>query len=253
MIMEKITSISNSKIQELKKLFASKADRYACGKFVAEGVNIVKDIPEQLILALFMTEETFCKHEKIAEKCKNIYIISQKVMDSVSDTKSPSGVIAVCAMKSLVTDSEKCVVLDNLQDPGNAGTIIRTAVACGVSTIYCYGDCVDLYSPKVVRSSMGGIFFVNVKKMQSKENLNCELFALDMAGENLFEIKNIPQKFALLVGNESRGVSKQMRESADKIISLPMSKNMESLNAGVSLSIALYQLVYGWCFVAICI
>lgn len=242
--MEKITSISNSKIQEIKKLFASKADRYACGKFVAEGINIVKDIPEELILSLFMTEETFKRQEKIVAKSQNIYIVSQKVMDSISDTKTPSGVIAICEMKNLVADSDKCVVLDNLQDPGNAGTIIRTAVACGVSTIYCYGDCVDLYSPKVVRSSMGGIFFVNVKKLQFKEQLNCELFALDMAGENLFEMKDVPQKFALLVGNESRGVSKEMREWADKIISLPMSEKMESLNAGVSLSIALYQLIY---------
>lgn len=244
--MEKITSISNAKIQEIKKLLSSKADRYQSGKFIAEGVNIVKDIPDGFILALFMTENTFQKYQNIAKKNKNIYLVSDKVMGAISDTKSPSGVVAVCCMpQESDLKCDKCIVLDNLQDPGNAGTIIRTAVACGVHLIYCYGDCVDLYSPKVVRSSMGGIFFVNIKKLQSKSDLSVPLFVLDMAGENLFKLADKPSKFALLVGNESRGVSKEMKEQADNLISLPMNGNMESLNASVSLSIALYQLING--------
>lgn len=241
--MEKITSISNSKIQEIKKILTSKTERDKSRKFVAEGVNIVKDIPNSYILQLFMTEEMYNSKKNITTKCKNICVVSDKVMGAISDTKTPSGVVAICSMDIVPSvDNGRCVVLDNLQDPGNAGTIIRTAVACGVGTIYCYGDCVDLYSPKVVRSSMGGIFFVNVKKLQSKQDLECDLFVLDMAGENLYDIKSVPNKFAILVGNESRGVSEQMRSQADKIISLPMSKNMESLNAGISLSIALYHL-----------
>ncbi len=242
--MEKITSTSNAKVQEIKKLLNSKKDRYLLQKFVAEGVNIVKDIPNKYIDSLFMTEETFEKYKNITDKCSNIYLVANKIIEGISDTKSPSGVVAVCNMPVCddINDN-KCIVLDNLSDPGNAGTIIRTAVACGITTIYCYGECVDLYSPKVVRSSMGGIFFVNVKKLQSKNDLNLDLFVLDMAGENLYAMQNIPKNFALLVGNESRGVSKEMREGADRIISLPMSKNMESLNAGVSLSIALYHLV----------
>lgn len=241
--MEKITSIGNAKIQDVKKLLSSKSHRYESMRFVAEGVNIVKDIPNGYVLQLFMTEEAYQNYKDIATNCEDLYIVSDKVMVAISDTKSPSGVVAVCKMASYAEDGEISIVLDGLQDPGNAGTIIRTAVACGVSTIYCFGECVDLYSPKVVRSSMGGIFFVNVKKLQSKAHLNCKLFVLDMAGENLFDCKDIPSNFALLVGNESRGVSKEMRESADKVLSLPMSKNMESLNAGVSVSVALYSLL----------
>lgn len=241
--MEKITSVSNAKIQEIKKLLTSKSERHSSGKFIAEGVNIVKDIPNSFIIALFMTEEAFDRYKNIVDKCDNIYIVSDKVIACISDTKSPSGVVAVCKMECNVADSDVCIVLDNLQDPGNAGTIIRTAVACGVSTIYYYGDCVDLYSPKVVRSSMGGIFFVNCKKLNDKKDLNCDLVVLDMTGENIFFVKDIPKKFALLVGNESNGVSKEMLAQADKLISLPMSKNMESLNAGVSLSVALYNLI----------
>ena len=96
--MEKITSISNAKIQEIKKLLSSKADRYQSGKFIAEGVNIVKDIPNGFILALFMTENTFQKYQNITKKNKNIYLVSDKVMGAISDTKSPSGVVAVCCM-----------------------------------------------------------------------------------------------------------------------------------------------------------
>ena len=244
--MDKITSISNAKIQEIKKLLISKTERYQSGKFIAEGVNIVKDIPDSYILALFMTQNTFEKYGDITKKCDNIFLVNDKVMGVISDTKSPSGVVAICGMpkeNNLVCD--KCIVLDNLQDPGNAGTIIRTAVACGVKKIYCYGECVDLYSPKVVRSSMGGIFFVDVQKLNSKSELNMPLYVLDMAGSNLFSLRDKPNKFALLVGNESRGVSKEMKEQADKLISLPMSENMESLNAAVSLSIALYQMING--------
>lgn len=241
--MEKITSIANTKIQDIKKLLSSKDERVSKCLFLAEGVNIVKDIPNQYIKQLLMTEHTYNKYPEIATKCSSLYILTDKVMNAISDTKTPSGVVAVCDKDIKVNDSTSCVVLDNLQDPGNAGTIIRTAVACGISTIYCYGDCVDLYSPKVVRSSMGGIFFVNVKRLDNKEDIDCALLVLDMAGENLFEFDNIPEKFALLVGNESKGVSKEMRAQADRIISLPMSKNMESLNAGVSLSIALYNLM----------
>lgn len=241
--MERITSVSNSKVQDIKKLLSSKSHRMESERFVAEGVNIVKDIPNEYILQLFLTEDAYKNYGSIAKKCNELFIVSDKVMGAISDTKSPSGVVAVCKMADYVADSSTSIVLDNLQDPGNAGTIIRTAVACGVSTIYCFGDCVDLYSPKVVRSSMGGIFFVNVKKLSSKSQLNAELFVLDMAGENLFKMQNIPSKIALLVGNESRGVSTEMKKQADRIVSLPMSKNMESLNAGVSLSIALYTLL----------
>ena len=84
--MEKITSISNAKIQEIKKLLSSKADRYQSGKFIAEGVNIVKDIPDGFILALFMTENTFQKYQNIAKKNKNIYLLSDKVMGAISDS-----------------------------------------------------------------------------------------------------------------------------------------------------------------------
>ncbi len=244
--MEKITSISNAKVQEIKKLLNSKEARRLSGNFVAEGVNIVKDIPCENIKSLFMTEDAFERYPEIAVKCNEIVFVSEKVLGAISDTKSPSGVVAVCNVSNnKEVCRKKCIVLDNLQDPGNAGTIIRTAVACGIQLIYCYGDCVDLYSPKVVRSSMGGIFFVKVEKLSSKSELKQELLVLDMAGENLFSIDKKPDEFALLVGSESRGVSKEMREQADKIISLPMNKNMESLNAGVSLSIALYQLING--------
>lgn len=244
--MEKISSNSNQKVLQIKKLLSSKSFREQEGKFVAEGANIVKDIPNDRILQLYFTEETFCKYENIAKKSNNITLVTDKVMSAISDTKTPSGVLAVCSIKApMVKSCGNSIVLDNLQDPGNAGTILRTAVACGISDIYCYGDCVDLFSPKVVRSSMGGIFYVNVKKITTKNQLDAKLYVLDMNGENLFEMKKNQEKFALLVGNESNGVSQVMKNQADKIISLPMSKNMESLNAGVSLSIALYHLLNG--------
>lgn len=247
MRMDRITSTTNSKVQHIKKLLADKDERYSCRQFVAEGANIVKDIPKSRIVALYMTEDAATKYPEIAAKSQNVCLVADKVIAAISDTKTPSGVVAVCSMdgEPQWTEDGIAIVLDNLRDPGNAGTIIRTAAACGVSKIYVYGDSVDLYSPKVVRSSMGGIFHVSIARLEAAEQLDMPLYALDMNGENLFELEGIPKKLALLVGSESAGVSEANRRAADKIVSIPMSGAMESLNAGVSLSVALYQLVYG--------
>lgn len=243
--MQVISSVSNPIIADVRKLNNSRQFRYECRKFVAEGVNIVKDIPNSYISTLFLTKSTLEKYDWVEDKCSEIILVTDKVMGAMSDTKSPSGVLAVCNMPTETNnDSKQVVLLDNLADPGNAGTIIRTAVACGVSEIWLYGDCVDMYSPKVVRSSMGGIFHVNVKQVSLNEIIG-EVYALDMAGENIYKIENMPKEFVLVVGSEAHGVSREIRERADKILSLPMCGNMESLNAGVSLSIALYHLING--------
>lgn len=243
--MEEITAISNERIRRLKRLATDCAYRHESGLFIAEGYNLVKDIPIDSLAELYITKTALAKYPQLSQRVSTT-LISDKIASAVSDTKSPSGIFAVCKIsKSENMTFKRAVLLDGVSDPGNVGTIIRTCVACSIDSILTHGEHVDIYSPKVVRASMGGIFGIRICNIDDTDITGIPIYALDMNGENIFgsEINN--ESFILAVGSEAHGVSKTIRARADKILSLPMSGNMESLNAGVSLSIALYQLIYG--------
>lgn len=244
--MDIITSIGNSNIQYAKKLLTDKKFRQEKREFIAEGYNSIKDIPPDKVSVLFVNHNCYEKYKNYIDKVPKVLYINSKVSDAISDTISPSGITAICKMPEENENYDGIsVMLDNLNDPGNAGTIIRTAVACGIKDLILYGDCVDVYSPKVVRASMGGIFHINIHKVNNLEDINMPILTLDMAGENIYEAENLPLPFALAVGSESQGISKNVRDKSERILSLPMDNRMESLNAGVSLGIAIYQLIYG--------
>ncbi|MDE6362373.1 MAG: RNA methyltransferase [Clostridia bacterium] len=247
---EVITSIKNPKVQHVKRL-KDRSYRRSCGEFVVEGENFLKDVPSHSqVTALFVEKDKFSQFEYIANRFSSdiIYLVDSKVMAVMSDTVTPSGALATLKIRQDDDAVEGNVaVLDGVSDPGNMGTIIRTCAACGVENIIAI-DCVDHLSPKVIRASMGGIFAVKVIEKSHAEAIklleNHHVYALDMNGENLYSIEKILTPFALVVGNESRGLSDYFR-SVSKIISLPMSGKIESLNAGVSMSTALYEIVFG--------
>lgn len=247
---EYITSIKNPKIQHVKKL-KDKAYRRSFGEFVVEGENFLKDVPlDAQITAFFVEKEKLDNFKSIINRhrCDKIYLVDSKVMASISDTVTPSGALATIKISQYEDDIKGNVaVLDRVGDPGNMGTIIRTCAACGIENVIAI-DCVDYLSPKVIRSSMGGVFTVKVIEkslLETKELLkNHQIYALDMNGENLYQIDKIITPFALVVGNESKGISDEFRKIS-KVISLPMIGKMESLNAGVSMSTALYEIIFG--------
>ena len=143
--------------------------------------------------------------------------------------------------------TEPILVLDRISDPGNMGTIIRTAAAAGFHEIALI-DCCDPYNPKTVRSSSGGIFYVDLYPISVEElfdeckKTDTKIYITDMAGENIFNMQNIDEKYALVIGNEGGGVSDKMESLSSRTISLPMKSQMESLNAGVSASVIMYIL-----------
>lgn len=242
--MEVIRSTSNSKVQYLRKL-SNKKFRETEGVFVAEGVNLIKDIPENILVkSVFLAESKVESLREIWEKYSSVFVLEDRIFQSISDTVTPSGILAIVALPEKKTPtSKRLMVLDRVSDSGNVGTIIRTAVACGFGDIVMLSGA-DPFSQKAVRSSMGGVFSANITVMTEEEflKLGYPLYVLDMAGENLYQFS--PQeKFALVVGSESLGISSTLRAKADKVLSIPMEK-MESLNAGVSASIAMYQLKY---------
>ncbi len=249
-MIETITSTTNKKAQHIKSLLKNKPYRYEHRQFVVEGVNIVKDIPQDVGFELYYTAARYSSVQDLIKRARASYELSERVMDSVCDTVTPSGMLAVADMKE-ERDSfgDRAILLDGLSDPGNMGTIIRTAVALGIEDVLTVNS-VDVYSPKVVRSSMGGIFNASVTSVSYEKALELirdhNVYILDMNGENVFD-RNFTannEKFVLAVGSESRGVSDVMRNRADRVLSLPMSEKIESLNAGVSLTAALYRILY---------
>jgi len=248
--MVKITSTSNPLVQKIKSL-KDKEARVLYNEFILEGENIVKDIPDtKLVDYIFVDQSKIDDYRYITQKYQEdiVYEVPSKVMDVISDTKTPSGILAVAKKpEAKPTLGESVVVLDGVSDPGNMGTIIRTCVACGVKDIYAINT-VDAFSPKVVRSTMGGIFQVNVIPTTYDELLSklqgYNLLTLDMNGEDIFKENKITKPFALVVGSEAHGVSKVLKEKCTQILSLPMVGKIESLNAAVSLSVALYTLTF---------
>lgn len=242
-----ITSKSNPKIKEIASL-KEKKFRKKSGLFVVEGYKMVSEAlaSKKSVMLLVGTTEGLTRFA--CEEIDKIEV-SEEVLSYISDAVTPQGVLAV--LKEEYAEPKKpiipCVLLDGVSDPGNLGTIIRTCAAVGVKDIYLV-DCCDVYSPKTVRSSMSGIFFVNLIILKREEvktvMQNTPIIVADMGGENVFTF-NPPSVYCLVIGNEANGVSSEIENLATHTVKIPMAKTSESLNAGVSLAVTLYELTEG--------
>lgn len=258
-----ITSRQNSKVAFVAKL-AEKKYRKAFGKYVIEGERLVKDAllhgaqVTELYLNRTLCEKLGLNDEPcVADVCDTlnfasdveaqVFVTSDDVFAKMSDTVNSQGVIAVADLPENNHGAPKgnCLVLDGLQDPGNVGTLIRTAAACDFSDVFAVNS-VDLYSPKVLRSAMSAHFCVKLQQFDDisvawKYLSDTEIVAADMNGQNV-AFADFFRSVALVVGNEGNGISDFCRTNADKIVSLPMKNDFESLNAGVAGSVLMYQI-----------
>lgn len=177
-----------------------------------------------------------------------IYITEDKVIEQLTDTKTPQGVLCVTEYAQNIVNKPKTnfLVLDGLQDPGNVGTLIRTAYACGFNDIYLI-SCVKPTNPKVIRSSVGSIFHTNVYSLERNDFINyskkwkVKLIATDMDGENIFK-SCFNEQVGLVIGNEGQGISKEIFEICERTVKIPMQAGIESLNASISGAIIMYQI-----------
>ncbi|MCI8370249.1 MAG: RNA methyltransferase [Clostridia bacterium] len=237
-----ITSKSNPLIKEIVAL-SDKKFRSKLGLYIVEGTKTVNEC----IAAGCEITKVVCSEELIADY-HDAVAVSRDIFEYISSEKTPQGVLAVVKIPQnfLKPPESSCLLLDCLQDPGNLGTIIRTANAAGYKDLYLI-NCTDPYSAKAVRASMSGIFFINVYRGERAEILSMldglPLICADMDGENIFSFVP-PKKFCLCIGNEGGGISDEVMKTADYKISIPMSGTCESLNAAVSAGIAMYQLKY---------
>lgn len=235
-----ISSKQNETVKEIAKL-ADKKFRDRTGLYIVESIKLVNEC----IAAGAEVEKIVCT-EELSDKYPTAIIVSESVFSAISTEKTPQGVLAVVKKPqiTLKPPAENCILLDRLQDPGNLGAVIRTANAAGYGDIYLI-NCSDPFSPKSVRASMGGIFYVNVYSVTAEEAFsvleNTEIICGDMDGENVFDFTP-PQKFCLCIGNEGSGISEEIFAKATKKVKIPMRETCESLNAAVSAGILMYQL-----------
>ena len=203
-----ITSKSNPIIKKVASL-SDKKFRKQLGLYVVEGLKTVNEC----ILAGCQIENIICT-EAAASGFNGAVIVSESVFKSISSEVTPQGVMAIVRIpqNKIIKPESRCLLLDRLQDPGNLGTVIRTANAAGYEDIYLI-NCTDPYSPKAVRASMSGIFFVNLYQGSKEEILTAlngvPLICADMDGEDIFSFK-VPKRFCLCVGNEGAGISKEI-------------------------------------------
>ena len=254
-----ITSLQNEQVKLAKSLILHKK-RMEKGLFLIEGVRSVFDVLKfQKPFKIFITNELVEVYASTLSIYENeLCIVSRQVLQSISDTKTSQGIVAIFAIphpKQL--SSRNILLLDRINDPGNLGTIIRSAAAFNFLDIILY-NCVDAFNPKVIRSSMAGFVFVNIiisnnldiSLMELKKQ-NYTIFCADMKGENYLQYKtnNSPlsdkqktvAKNCIIIGNEADGINQKIQEKVDKVLSIPM-HNVESLNAAVAASILMAHL-----------
>lgn len=237
-----ITSTENAKVAYAAKLLEKK-HRKSSGLYLIEGERLVCDAQKHgaEIVDVFVKESVQHKFD-----FPNQTVVSDRVFAKLCDTVNSQGVLAVVKQpqREFCPPCGNSLVLDGLQDPGNVGTLIRTAAACGFSDVFAV-NCVDVFSPKVLRAAMSAHFCVNVWQFDAVEQvlplLGCQVLAADMNGENVFSAQFAP-KVVVVLGNEGNGLSDYSKTHADKIVSLPMKNNFESLNVAVAGSVIMYQI-----------
>lgn len=234
-----INSEQNQHIKRLKNIFNDKHYRYDNNKYVVEGVRSLDN-------ALNIKELYIRQGSPIPDvKCDKVYLVSKNIFDKISDTQNSQGVIAVISFKiydiKILRQNSRYILLDRLQDPGNMGAIIRTACAFGIEAVVINTGCVDPYSPKAVRSAMGSLEKIKIVKINKIQELkDFILLAADKAGRDIGAYK-WPKGFILCIGNEANGLSTEVTDAAAETVSIPISDNIESLNAAVSCGILLYS------------
>lgn len=253
-----ITSTANAQVKVVVQLQKKAKERDAKQLFVIEGRKLFEEIRRDAPTHLektYVTEEFLQQYEKSGLLAGVDYeTVSPEVMQVMAETMTPQGILALVRMPryTLASMLEKedalLVLLEELRDPGNLGTIMRTAEGAGATGIVLSRGSVDMYNPKVIRSTMGAIFrmpFVYVEDfcetLQELQREGVTLYAAHLHGKNFYEVESYAGKTGLLIGNEANGLTEEASACADKLIKIPMEGKVESLNAAVATAILLYE------------
>ncbi|QQK80999.1 RNA methyltransferase [Salicibibacter cibi] len=248
-----ITSANNSVIKKLKKL-RQKKYRMKERRFLVEGVHLVEEalVSNIAVDTLVTSEDAPLLSVDISAHRGRVLEVNASVFATLSDTESPQGWLAVCKMPAEVeVPCGNVLLLDGIRDPGNLGTMIRTAEAAGLAGIYVSEDTVDLYNPKVIRATQGVMFHLPVivadlkKEVSSLKEEGIKIYGTDMHSEFSYrDAKPQGATYALLLGNEAQGISPELLSSTDKTVSVPIMGEAESLNVAVTAGIIMYDWIH---------
>ncbi len=250
-----ITSTANAQVKNLVQLMKKSKARTEQGVFVAEGIKMFLETPKEQVVKAYVSEELYAKgtvRDKLSEV--SYEILKDDVFAHAADTKTPQGVLCIVRQleyqldELLQGDCPLLLVLENLQDPGNLGTMMRTAEGAGVTGVLLSKGCVDIYNPKTIRSTMGSIYRVpfrytddlagDLKRLHAK---GVTTYAAHLKGKTFYDECSYRTPSAFLIGNEGNGLSDEIAEMAKCYLKIPMEGQLESLNAAVAAAILMYE------------
>lgn len=250
-----ITSNSNTQVKRLLQLQKKSKARNEEKVFLVEGLRMFSEVPAERVQKVYISESLYNKkkHELNLERF-SVEILSDSVFQYVSDTKTPQGILCIVEQKKydieklLNIENPHFMVLDNLQDPGNLGTIVRTAEGAGVDAVFLSKESVDIYNPKTIRSTMGSIYRMPVIYVDDLlELLNIfkqrgiKSYAAHLEGKKSYDKEDYQSGTAILIGNEGNGLRDEVAENADVWVQIPMQGKVESLNAAIAASILMFE------------
>lgn len=262
---EKITSASNPRVKRLTALRKKAKQRKEEQAFILEGERLYMDTPREFLKEIYMTEE-FLNEKLSGNAPENCTIVTPQILQKISDTDTPQGVLCVAKMpvyerEDLLGGSHNSdvpgtgrtkpllLILENIQDPGNLGTMMRTAEAAGVTGVLMSRDTVDLFNPKTVRATMSAIFRVpflytddltgEIKRLREESGI--EVYAAHLKASRPYDEADCTKACAFLIGNEGNGLSDEAADAASARVHIPMKGSIESLNAAMAAGILLFE------------
>ncbi len=258
-----ITSTSSSQVKHVISLLSKAKERKKNNEYVVEGIRMVSEVPADLLVKIYMSERFQNNNsEYVKELVKiqgisddSIEIVADNVFDRMSQTQTPQGIMAVVRMKDnslsdMLSGNPLLILVENLQDPGNLGTIIRMGEGAGVTGVIMSPNTVDIYNPKTIRSTMGSIFrvpFIYVQDfgeaVSECQKSGVKVYAAHLDGKNTYLGEDYSTPTAFLIGNEGNGLTDDITKQADTLIRIPMEGEIESLNAAIACTILTYEAV----------
>ena len=247
--MQFIESVQNQRVKHWKKLL-SKKERESSQQFMVEGFHLVEEammagVVEDIILGDGIEPPTFRNTTRI-----NFYRVTKEVVKEISETETTQGIFAICKMQEQTVDlklMQSTLLLDGIQDPGNLGTIVRTADAAGIRAIVLGDGTTDLYNPKTIRATQGSLFHLPIVKanlvqlLPELKKAGVTVLGTSLQNSKIFTEVEKPTKVALIVGNEGQGVSKELLSMTDQNVFIPIYGKAESLNVGIAAGILMYH------------
>lgn len=253
-----ITSTQNAQVKHVVNLINKGKYRRENKQFVVEGTKMVFEAPKEELEKVYVSETYLNEHKKDIESIDlgedRLIPVLDNVFKQMSDTKTPQGILGIVKMKSyslqevIGGDNAFVIVCEDIQDPGNMGTILRTAEGAGVTGIVMTNNTVDIYNPKTIRSTMGSVYRVpfiytdNLADVMAKMKLlDIKMYAAHLNGNNSYTANNYCSKCAFLIGNEGNGLKQETADKCDCLIRIPMEGKVESLNAAISSAVLMYE------------